>query len=211
MSTTTVDGTAVEFTLCHAANLLAFARAGELGLSGAGAPAELDADPNIIARVKELRGKIAQMAGMCQEWSNVDEESPMTPMVVLVSEATDPDAHIQSRLFLDNKCHTSMAGTGGVATAACSRIPGTIINQLMSPQGLKERVLNIQHPLGVMPIAVGTDPLDIAPNSLPNFTNLSILRTSRRILDGELRIPQDFVENMESQSIVNGHTCNGNA
>ena len=211
VSTTSVGGGSVDFTLCHAANLLIFARARDLNLSGAETPASIDSDPKVIARVKELRGKAAQLAGLCQHWYNVDDESPMTPMVVLVSEATHRDAHIQSRLFLDNKCHTSMAGTGAIGTAACSRVPGSIVNQFMSSAGLEESVFSIQHPLGLMPISVGTDVIDPTRDGLPKFTNLSMIRTSRRILDGMLCTPSDLVETTEPEPTTRGHIHNGKA
>jgi len=33
-------------------------------------------------------------------------------------------------VFIDNKTHTSMAGTGAICHTACSRAPGTVVNKL---------------------------------------------------------------------------------
>lgn len=198
---TTSGGQDVEYTVCDVANIIVFARAADLGINGNEAPGVLDKDSPLIAKVKELRGKVAQAVGMCKNWENVDTESPALPMVALVSPATTPEGHIQSRLFLDNKCHTAMAGTGSVCHAACSRIPGTIVNQMLRPGTEKENVLNIQHPSGIMPAAVT---LKNAPTGgqVPDFKTLSFVRTARRILKGDIDVPDnvkaDFVSSMRA-------------
>lgn len=161
------------------------------GLSESEKPTILDNNRDIIQRVKELRGKAACIVGMCQNWSDVDIESPMVPIVALVSAATNPEAHVQSRLFLDNQCHSSMAGTGGICTAACSRLPGSIVNGLLKATDLGEKILNIQHPLGILPISVGTTSQRGMTGEIPEFEILSFIRTSRRICDGRLYVPDD--------------------
>lgn len=198
---TTVAGKDVEYTVCDVANIVVFARAADLGINGNEAPGVLDKKSGLIAEVKELRGKAAQAVGMCKNWEHVDTESPGLPMVALVSPATRPEGHVQSRFFLDNKCHTAMAGTGSVCHAACSRIPGTIVNQMLRPGTEKENVLNIQHPSGFLPAAVT---LQNAPGDghVPDFKTLSFVRTARRILKGEIDVPDnvkaDFVSAMRT-------------
>lgn len=187
---TTVAGKDVGYTVCDVANIIVFARAEDLGIVGNEQPAVLDKDDAFIARTKELRGKAAQAVGMCKTWENVDAESPGLPMVVLVSAPTIPEGHIQSRLFLDNKTHSAMAGTGAVCHAACSRIPGTIVNQMLRSGTEKENVLNIQHPSGIMPAAVTLKNTPVEGQT-PEFATLSFVRTARRILKGEIDIPDD--------------------
>ena len=166
-----------------------FARASECAISGSEDAKSLTNDSKLISLVKELRGKAAQMVGMCKNWESVDEESPMSPMINLVSAATQDSCQLQCRLFLDNKCHTSMAGTGGICTAACSRLPGTIVNELVKSKPESPNVLNIQHPLGLMPISVENVSQDVRPGQYPEFKTLSFVRTARRIMDGRLYLP----------------------
>jgi len=179
-----------------------------MGINGDERPADLDADKELIARVRELRGKAAQQIGMCKDWRKVDEECPMMPMTALMSPATNPECHIQSRLFLDNRCHTSMAGTGATCTAACSRIRGSIVNELMTPSGLKETVLNIQHPMGYIDVVVKTKP-ESADQVEPEFETLSFVRTSRRIMDARLYVPDDVLDCLDRPTNgvngMNGH------
>lgn len=189
-----IRGKRISYTICDVANIIAFARAQDLGIVGNEPPSTLDKDTALIARIKEVRGKAAQAVGMCKDWQLVDEQSPMLPMVALVSPATSPECDVQSRLFLDNKCHTSMAGTGAICTAACSRITGSVVNAVMAKVNLEEKsTFRIQHPLGMMPIVVETSPSQ-DQGSTPTFESLSFIRTARRIMDGRLYVPSDVLD-----------------
>lgn len=163
----------------------------DIGISGNESPAAINSDKDLIAKVKQLRGKIAVKVGKCKDWTRVDEESPMMPMVVLISLPTIDGAHIQSRLFLDNRCHTSMAGTGAICTAACSRLSSSLVHNLLGPTPLQSPVFNIQHPSGIIPISLETDS-SMMKDGLPNFKTLSFIRTARYIFQGSLFIPDDL-------------------
>jgi len=203
-----VSGQNIEFTFCDVANPVIFAQATALGIQGDKPPRALDENSTLLVKVKELRGKVAQKLGMCQHWERVDEESGAMPMVALVSEASDPHGHIQSRVFIDNKTHTSMAGTGAICHTACSRAPGTVVNKLKRAGCEKEKMFNIQHPLGIMPVTVSTRPGE--GGQLPRFQTLSFIRTARRFLKGEIDVPDDvtdiFLEGMQQahRSTTNG-------
>ena len=185
----------VQFTVCDVANPIVFAPATSFGLRLDGpAPAALALTDNkaLVASVKRLRGKAAELLGMCSNWEKVDEECPMLPMVALVAaplSADDGNGNIQSRIFLDNKCHTSMAGTGAVCHAGCSRIEGTVVEQL-AKTGIEKGVFNIRHPGGVMPVAVENKKAEEAVGGAPEFKTLSFVRTARRIFKGNLDIPE---------------------
>ncbi|KIX07497.1 uncharacterized protein Z518_02150 [Rhinocladiella mackenziei CBS 650.93] len=202
---TTIDGSNIQFTICDIGNILVFVRADDMGALGSETYEVLDQDKPLIARIRKLRGKAAQMVGMCKDWELVDDQSPMIPMVVLVSLPTNPDCHVQARLFLDNMCHPSMAGTGAICTAACSRIPGSIVTQMMFEGNLQKPVIEIQHALGHMPVVVKVKPG--LENRVPEFETLSFIRTSRRILEGNILIPGNVKDCFDDQ--FNGVIANG--
>ncbi|KXH37269.1 DUF453 domain protein [Colletotrichum nymphaeae SA-01] len=104
----------VEATYCEVGNAIAFIAAQDLGIQGNETVRAIDSNSELIARVREVRGRISEKLGKCKDWDQVDEQSPMLPMVALVSKPTSEEGHIQARLFLDNHCHPSMAGTGGM-------------------------------------------------------------------------------------------------
>ena len=181
----------VDATYCEVGNPITFVEAEKLQIHGNEAVAAIEANKDLIARVKEVRGRMAQQLGKCKDWNKVDEQSPMLPMVALVSKSTSKEGNIQSRLFLDNHCHPTMAGTGGICTTAVSRIKGSVVNRLLSRGSLESDTLNIQHPAGYLPIRVQGKEAE-----LPSFTVLGFMRTARYIMQGQLFIPADIQDSV---------------
>ena len=188
----------VEVTICDVANICVFVAAKDMGISGTETAEQISSDLPLIARCKELRGKAAQLLGLCKEWEKVDEQSPGLPMVVLVSPQHDEssEGHIVSRLLLNNSCHDSMAGTGSICTAACGWITGSVVNKQLKGGLMPEEVFNISHPLGHMQVMVRRVADKFSETSgaqtvNPEFSVLAIVRTSRRIMDGHLYVPDD--------------------
>ena len=201
--TITLSDRSIQVSICDVANIIIFAAAADVGISGDEKPVDMNGDKDLIGRVKEVRGKGAQLVGMCKDWRKVDEESPMLPMVALVSAPTIAEAHLQSRIFLDNRCHTSMAGTGGVCTAACSRVSGSILQTVMSVKHVKADALQIQHPSGILPVTVSTEPSN--DGIVPTFKSLSFVRTARYIFKGDIMVPEDLPDVWTKPALVNGH------
>jgi hypothetical protein len=130
------------------------------------------------------------------------------PMLSIISgpSTDDLEAHMTGRLFLDNMCHPSMAGTASVCTAAMSRTKGSLVYELVGKNARSQKVLNIAHPLGMIPVAVEIDE-QTADTETPAFTTLSFIRTSRRLMDGKVYVPKEIFESQSSG--VNG--VNGDA
>ncbi|KAK6062774.1 3-methylitaconate isomerase [Seiridium cupressi] len=181
----------VEATVCKVANPIGFATAASLGLKGNETASKIDSEHDLISGVREVRGRIAHLLGTCQDWEKVDDQSPMLPMVVLVSSPTSREGNIQSRLFLDNHCHPAMAGTGAVCTTAASRIKGSIVNRLLTPSALESDKLVIQHPKGHLPITVEVHDGG-SSTKFPVFDILGFARTARYLFQGQLFVPADL-------------------
>ncbi|KAJ5811681.1 hypothetical protein N7474_007982 [Penicillium riverlandense] len=205
-----VEDKTVSFTICDVANVYIFAYAADFDVTGHESAADLTGNALLLTRVSELRGKAAQMVGMCQDWTKVDEQSPFIPMVILLAPPPrDKKSHVSGRLFLDNMCHESMAGTGSMAFAACSRIKGSVVFQQVGEKQTSEGFLHIAHPLGIMSVAVETDNTTVS--TTPSFRTLSFVRTARRLMDGHVYIPKvlDGQLNgfaMHSTTVTNGVT-----
>lgn len=201
-----VDGKPVDISIGDAGNLIVFVPAKDMGVSGHETSEALTEDKYLLDRVREVRGKAAKMVDLCQDWRKVDEESPFMPMLVILSGPSEAssEAHMSGRLFLDNMCHPSMAGTGSVSTAAMSRTPGTLVYELVGKKAKSEDQLKIAHPLGIIPVAVqlaeGT-----ADSDTPSFSTLSFLRTSRRLMDGHVYVPRRIFEVSGETNGADGH------
>ena len=204
----TVGRKTVEITICDVANIIVFVRAADMGISGSETAKNISADKTLIARCKELRGKAAQLVAMCHDWEKVDEEAPGLPMVCMVAPPDSSEGDLTSRLLLNNSCHDSMAGTGAICTAACSRIPGSIVSQSMRASVLDEKMLHIIHPLGVMPVWVEkARPASKLDATAHIFNTLSFVRTSRRIMEGTAYVPNELWDGkINNKTQTNGHS-----
>ena len=53
----------INISMCDVANIMIFATAADLGISGNETPAAINGDKSLIVKVKEVRGKGAQLVG----------------------------------------------------------------------------------------------------------------------------------------------------
>ena len=203
-----LEGKEVKITIGDVGNIIVFVSADDMGVAGGETAEALTEDRKLLDRVREVRGKAAQMVDLCQDWEKVDEQSPFMPMLVITSPPAQdsPDAHMTGRLFLDNMCHPSMAGTGSVCTAAMSRTLGSLVYDLIEKKARAANVLNIAHPLGIIPVATEVEEQTVDTTS-PAFSTLSFIRTSRRLMDGKVYVPKEILERTaDGVNGVNGHS-----
>lgn len=169
---------------------MVFVHASDMGITATESAREINTNGDLIARCKELRGKAAHLVGMCDDWEKADTQSPGLPLLCMVAAPDSEEGDLNARLLLNNSCHDSMAGTGACCIGACSRVQGSIANQAMRPSALSANVLQINHPLGVMPVWVETAESEIGRME-GVFKTLSFVRTARRIMEGMAYVPEE--------------------
>jgi 2-methylaconitate cis-trans-isomerase PrpF len=133
---------------------------------------------------------------MCSDWKLADEQAGALPLLVLVSPPpANGTADVTSRLLLHNRCHDSMAGTGAICTAACSRITNSVVARASRQMKLQNHLFRIAHPLGIMPVQVElkddyqNEMVEERDAKTAKFKVLAFVRTARRIMDGNVYIP----------------------
>lgn len=185
-----IGGRDIEVTVCDVGNPCVFANAKNFNITGYESAADLTANNEWKANCEQLRGKTAELLGLTQDWKTWRKFPSFIMLPVFVSPPlpTGTSTHVTGRVYLDNMCHESMAGTGAICTAACSRVPGTIVNRVTGElSGLEE--VDIAHPIGSIKIRVQTE--ESSCSELPIFRTLSFTRTARRIMDGTIYVPWD--------------------
>lgn len=196
------NGTAVTVTLCDVANPCVFTHASSLGLTGSELPDAIMGNAAAMATILELQAKASQRLGLTADWRGLGNIG--LPLFVMVAEPatyTDMngashaagDADLRARLLFLGKCHESMAGTGSMCTAAASRVPGSVVHQVLSAESRASGALRIGHPLGVMHLVVRVDPAS-AGAAQPRFEALGFSRTARRLMDGVVYVPNPAIE-----------------
>jgi hypothetical protein len=181
----------VDCTICDVANISVFVRAADIGLTGSESAKDINTNVEAMARCKELRGKAAQLIGMCTDWKLVDEQSPGLPFVILVASPTQDHTDLTVRAIFMNRCHDSIAGTAAVCVAACSRIPDSVVSQTLRHDSSDRNVLQISHPEGTMAISIESKTPKRSSN-IVEFNMLAFERTARRIMTGTVFIPKQI-------------------
>jgi len=166
----------VEITCIDAAMPLMIVRAEDLGVTGREKPGELDADAPLLERIERLRRIAGERMGLG------DVSGSVVPKPVLVSCSDDPDS-ITSRYFTPLRCHSSHAVTGAIGVTTAFALPGTVASGRARPQGTHR--LAVLHPQGRIEVEIEMQGIgdDIS------VARAALLRTARRIMQGELTLP----------------------
>lgn len=173
----TIDG--LEVTCIDAAMPLMIIRARDLGLHGGESPAELDSNQSLLDRLESLRRNAGRMMGLG------DVSNSVIPKPVLISPGDSADS-ITSRYFTPRRCHASHAVTGAIGVASAFALPGTVASRSETAAGVGN--VTVLHPSGRIDIEVDVE----GDGATAQVRRASLLRTARKILQGELHIP-DYV------------------
>lgn len=169
-----VDG--LEVTCIDAAMPLVIIRARDLGLTGREAPTALDADLALMARIESIRCAAGLAMGLG------DVSTSVVPKPVIASDGDDANS-ITSRYFTPRRCHASHAVTGAIGVATAFALPGTVVSDAAARSGL--RAISVLHPQGRIDVEVAIN----GAGDDARIERASLVRTARKILQGELHIP----------------------
>lgn len=177
-----IDG--IEVTCIDAAMPLVIFRAADLGLVGNEAPAILDANEELLARMEAVRRVAGERMGLG------DVAASVVPKPVIVSPAQEAGS-ITSRYFTPHRCHASHAVTGAIGVATAHALPGTVATGDASAPG--RRVITVLHPQGRIAVEVdihgsGTD---------ARIERAALLRTARKIFEGKLHLAPYVFEGIQ--------------
>jgi hypothetical protein len=171
-------------TCIDAAMPLVLFRAADLGVAGDESPATFDANAELLARIEAVRRTAGRRMGLG------DVAASVVPKPVIVSAGQGPDS-ITSRYFTPWRCHASHAVTGAIGVATAFALPGTVASgDAISPG---QRVIDVLHPQGR--IAVEVDVRGRGGDA--RVERAALLRTARKILQGELHLPPSVYEDIQ--------------
>jgi 2-methylaconitate cis-trans-isomerase PrpF/tripartite-type tricarboxylate transporter receptor subunit TctC len=176
----------LEVTCIDAAMPLMIIRAADLGLHGGESPVELDSNQALLDRLEALRRKAGDMMGLG------DVSNSVIPKPVLVSPGDSLES-ITSRYFTPRRCHASHAVTGAIGVASAFALPGTVASRGEPDAGVGN--VSVLHPSGRIDIEVEVE----GDGARAQVRRASLLRTARKILQGELHIP-DYVLSRPAQA-----------
>ena len=180
----------VEVSIIDAANPLVFVRAEALGLTGRELPDEINADEEKLNLLETVRGLAAVKLGLIEDFTRSAWETPGIPKMTFVSEPADyqtidgekirkEEIDLLSRMMSMQKAHPSYAMTGAMCTAAAAVVPGSVVNQVISPE-VDTQFIRIGHPGGILECGVDYEENGAEPTVADAFG----FRTANLLLDG---------------------------
>ncbi len=184
----------VQVSIVDAANPLVFVKAADLGLTGRELPDGLNADPEKLDLLEKVRGLAAVKLGLISDYTRSAWETPGIPKMTFVSEAAAyttsdgqeirrEDIDLLSRMMSMQKTHPSYAMTGAMCTAAAAVVPGSIVNQVLSPSA-DTQFIRIGHPGGILECGVDYQ----EDGSVPKIEDTFGFRTANLLLEGTAQI-----------------------
>ncbi|WP_300519518.1 4-oxalomesaconate tautomerase [Aliiroseovarius sp.] len=160
----------VEVTMIDNGMPCVLLRAADMGITGAEDPAALEADETLRARLEEIR-----LA--CGHLMNLGDVSDMSvPKMTMIS--APGQGTIATRTFIPHRCHKAIGVLGAVSVATACLVPGSVAEGLAQVGEGRGGALSVEHPTGEMTV--------VATVEAGEVTRAAILRTARKLMDGEV-------------------------
>ncbi len=142
----------------------------------------MDANRDFFARMEALRLKAGAAMGMG------DVTASVTPKFGLLAPARDGGT-IATRYFMPWNTHPSMAVTGAQCLASCALTPGSVADGLLDRPSQSPAEVVLEHASGNIAVLVDYDATDGFA-----LTSAGLLRTARKLADGQVFIPSRIWE-----------------
>ena len=185
----------IDASLIDAANPVVYVAASDLGLSATELPQALDADAALAERMEAIRRAGAVAMGMARTTGEVLRSNPKVAIVAppqdfeaLNGTRVATESHdIAIRIVSVGNFHRAITLTGGLCSAVAAQIPGSLIARIAAPG---DGVLRIGTPSGVLPVRAEVRNGPDGPEAISAGT----FRTQRRLMEGAVLYPSDFLE-----------------
>jgi len=175
------DINGVDVTCIDVAVPMVMMRAKDFGLKGNETKAELDANSDLLGKIEAIRRIAGERMGLG------DVSGKVIPKIGLLSEPTQGGA-ITSRYFVPQNCHPTHAVTGAQCVATCAVMKGTIADGLAQVKRKDVETIVIEHPSGKIDVELAVT----GHNTDMTFTYAGILRTARRLFQGDVLVSDDI-------------------
>ena len=185
----------VEMSIVDAANPLIFVRWEDLGLTGDELPDEIDANPEVLARLERVRARAGVLIGLAKSADESTALSPSVPKLAMVGRPRDyplssgavqsaAETTLRASMMSMGRVHRSYALTGAICTAVAAELPGTLVAEAAGTKRSGSEI-RIGHPAGVLPMVAEVD----RGGDGWSVPLVSGYRTARRLMAGSVLVP----------------------
>lgn len=187
----------VEATLINAGNPTVFVDAATVGLAGTEMQAAVNSDVALLRRLEAIRAHATVAMGLAASAQEATDKRPHTPKIAFVSapaaytassgkSVAAVDVDLVARIMSMGKLHHAMTGTGAVAIAVASAVPGTLVHRLLGDAPRSQ--VRFGHPSGTL--GVGAEAVE--NHGEWSVSKVIMSRSARRLMDGNVFVRSDF-------------------
>ena len=166
----TIDG--IEATLIDNGMPCVLLKASDMGIIGNETRETLEANEPLRKKLEAIR----LQAGPMMNLGDVTEKT--VPKMTMISPPLNGGA-ISTRTFIPHRCHASIGVLGAVSVATACLLKGSVASGLANICQGNPKTLKIEHPIGETTILADLD-------KSGNVVKSAILRTARKLFDGEI-------------------------
>lgn len=180
-------GAMVRASMVDAGNPCVFVQAEALGLDGTESAEHIEAQPEVMQALEDLRRQAAVAMGLASDEAHA-AVSRIVPFIGMVARVRpwisraghrfgSDEADLSVRMLSSGNAHRAIPITSALCAAVACRTPGTLPSELCSSSG---GPLRIGHPSGVIVVEAQRDP------ESGEVRHASVYRTTRRLFQGEV-------------------------
>jgi len=191
-------GQAIDASLVDAANPCVFVSAEEVGLAGNELPDALEARPEVLARLEEIRLRASVAMGLAPDLAAAGRlksipkvaavTSPRASATLSGTDLTPSDVDIVARMISVGQPHRAIPLTGALCLAVACRTPGTLPNRLARASTAGSTEVRIGQPSG-RTIVDAHVIADGAAKGGHRAEHAAVYRTARRLFEGSVLVP----------------------
>jgi 4-oxalomesaconate tautomerase len=153
--------------------------ASDLGLTGAETPAEIEAMPEVKARIEEVRLAAGPLMNLG------DVTSATVPKMSLLSPPAH-GGHVSTRTLIPHRVHEAIGVLGAVSVATACLLPGSVAAEVAEiPSYVGPLDVVVEHPTGFFTVSLEVD----GSGEVPDVRRAALLRTARLLMSGEVMVP----------------------
>ena len=188
----------IDLTMINAGNPALFVAAEQVGLRGDEMQKDINSNPVLLSKLEAIRSHAAVLMRLSTTAEEATAVRLHTPKIAFLAKPTrytasngkvvDPSTiDLNARIVSMGKLHHAMTGTGAIALAAASAIPGTIAQRIL---GASLTRITFGHPSGVM-----TAGAEVEPNG-DSWTIVKAImsRSARRLMEGHVFVPTRLLQ-----------------
>ena len=172
-----------------------FMRAEDLGFTGTELQGDINSNNELLATLEKIRAKGGVAMGLFKDVSEA-QSSQHIPKIAWVAPAQSysassgkavdaADIDLVVRAMSMGQLHHAMMGTAAVAIAAAATTQGTLVNEAAGAGALTN--VRFGHPSGTLLVGGKTEQVD----GRWQAKKVSMSRSARRIMVGEVFVPED--------------------